>query len=314
MTAKVTCLGCAYLDLIFGIDELPNQDGKSIARSFAESGGGMAANSAVTVSRLGGQALWCGRLGDDDRGRRILEGLRQEEVNVQTAKLIPGTHSPQSVVLKDRTGNRAIIVHRAEFDDTDLSWLPMEQLLDADAVLADSSWIEGAVALLSAARAKGMPAVLDADTVSGQTPSRSAAMLRAVAAASHVVFSAPGLASLFAAPTPEEGLRQARNYAPFVAVTLGGDGVLWLDATGTVRHIPSFPVDAVETVGAGDIFHGAFAFALGRGQSEEDGLRLAAAVAAIKCAGEGGRVSFPRMPDVEKLLASERPAPLNLAT
>ncbi|MBB4112787.1 sulfofructose kinase [Rhizobium sp. BK226] len=300
MTVKVTCLGGAVLDLIYGVDELPHEDGKSIARSYAESGGGMAANAAVIVSRLGGQAIWCGRVGDDDKGRRILDGLRLEKVDVRTAKVVPGVQSSHSIVLKDRIGNRAIILYRSEALDFDPSWLPLEKLLVADAVLADNRWIEGAVALLSAARARGIPAVLDADSAGDDTT------LQAVSAASHVVFSAPGLAALFKTETPEEGLRRAHQHAPFVAVTLGSKGVLWLDENGATRHVPSFPVTAVETVGAGDIFHGAFAFALGRGQSEEDGLRFAAAAAAIKCAGEGGRESFPRMPDVEALLASPK--------
>ncbi|URK89446.1 sugar kinase (plasmid) [Rhizobium sp. RCAM05350] len=287
MTVKVTCLGGAVLDLIYGVDELPHEDGKSIARSFAESGGGMAANAAVIVSRLGGQAIWCGRVGDDDKGRRILDGLRLEKVDVRTAKVVSGIQSSHSIVLKDRIGNRAIILYRSEALEVDPSWLPLEKLLVADAVLADNRWIEGAVALLSAARARGIPAVLDADSAGDDTT------LKAVSAASHVVFSAPGLASLFKTKTPEEGLRRAQKHAPFVAVTLGSKGVLWLDESGAARHVPSFPVAAVETVGAGDIFHGAFAFALGRGQSEEDGLRFAAAAAAIKCAGEGGTRKLP---------------------
>lgn len=303
MTVKVSCLGGGVLDLIYGVDHLPSEDGKSSARSYAESGGGMAANAAVIVSRLGGQANWCGRVGDDDKGKRILEGLRHEGVDVETVRTVPGIQSSHSIVLKDLAGNRAIILYRAEGVDPDTSWIPLDRLLDADAVLADNRWVEGAVALLTAGRAKGLPAVLDADSAGDDST------LDAVRASTHAVFSAPGLAALFKINDPVKGLREAKKFAPFVAVTDGRRGVLWIGSDEVLRHLPAFKVDAVETVGAGDIFHGAFAYGLGVGMSEEEALRLASATAAVKCTGEGGRRSFPDMAHVQAFLG----APENVA-
>ena len=296
MSVKVSCLGGGVLDLIYGVDHLPSEDGKSSARSYAESGGGMAANAAVIVSRLGGRAIWCGRVGDDDKGKRILDGLRQENVDVSNARIFPGIQSSHSIVLKDMLGNRAIILYRAEGIDPDPSWLQLDALLDADAVLADNRWVEGAVAILTAGRSKGLPAILDADSAGDDST------LHAVRASTHAVFSAPGLSSLFKTDDPEHGLRLASEMAPFVAVTDGRRGVLWIGRDGALRHLPAFTVNAVETVGAGDIFHGAFAFGLGSGMSEEDSLRLASATAAVKCTGEGGRTSFPDMARVQEFL------------
>lgn len=297
MTTRVSCLGGAVLDLIYGVDALPSEDGKSVARSFMESGGGMAANAAVIVSRLGGAATWCGRIGDDDKGLRILNGLRQENVDVSTVLIIPGMHSAHSVVLKDRIGNRAIILFKPEKVDPDPSWLPLDRLLDADAVVADNRWIEGAAVLLAAARDKGLPAILDADAAGDLTT------LEAVKVASHVIFSAPGLASLFATEDIEAALRAAQDLAPFVAVTRGRKGVHWLDENARLRHLPAFAVDAVETVGAGDIFHGSFAYALGSGMPIEAALRFSSAASALKCTGEGGRKSYPNGTMVRDFLA-----------
>ena len=302
MSAKIACVGGAVLDLIYGVEQLPSQDGKFQALTYTESGGGMAANAAVVIRRLGGESLWCGRLGDDDMGRRIRDDLQTENVDVHLARFVPGVKSSHSIVLVDRDGNRAILLYRPDALDPDPSWLPLSEIVGGDAVLADNRWIEGAVAALSAARARGLPAILDADA-----PGENAS-LSAVAAASHVIFSASGLHDLFNAGDPAEGLRQAAAHAPFVAVTLGVKGVMWLGPDGAPRVLPAFPVRAAETVGAGDIFHGAFALALVEGHGEEQAIRFAAAVAAIKCSREGGRASFPLRTEVDDFLGRHQQA------
>jgi len=305
MTAKIACVGGAVIDLIYGVERLPSIDGKLHALSYMESGGGMAANAAVIIQRLGGKALWCGRLGDDDKGRRIRDDLQSEHVDVHLTRIIPGVQSSHSIVLVDRDGNRAIVLYRSDSLDADPSWLPMADITSGDAVLADNRWVPGAVAVLSAARAKGIPAILDADEAGDQSS------LAAVAAASHVIFSAAGLCDLFDTVDPAEGLRLAAKHAPFVAVTMGGDGVIWMDQTGAPRRLPAFSVAARETVGAGDIFHGAFALALVEGRTEEQALQFAAAVAAIKCTREGGRSSFPFRPEVIDFLDQHRATELS---
>ena len=68
MSVRVACVGGAVLDLAYGVETLPGTDGKTRALSFLEGGGGMAANAAVIVRRLGGEACWWGRVGDDDKG------------------------------------------------------------------------------------------------------------------------------------------------------------------------------------------------------------------------------------------------------
>jgi sulfofructose kinase len=293
MRPRINCIGGAVLDLIYGLDELPSHDGKIAVRYHAESGGGMAANAAVMISRLGGEARWCGRLGEDETGRSIRDGLRREGVDTRLARSFQGHASPHSVVLIDQVGRRSILLFRPEMNE-DPAWLPLAELLQADAILADNRWIAGAVATLSAARARGLPAILDAENA-------DAAAVATIASASHAIFSESGLAGLFDTHDPIEGLHRAAPHAPFVAVTLGDHGVMWLDAAGSPRHLPAFGVTAVETSGAGDVFHGAFAFALVTGRDEAAALSFAAAAAALKCAARGGRASFPSLAAVEAL-------------
>ncbi|HWJ75137.1 MAG TPA: PfkB family carbohydrate kinase [Kaistia sp.] len=296
MTIRIACVGGAVLDLIYGVDRLPGEDGKTHALSYLESGGGMAANAAVTVARLGGEASWWGRVGDDDKGARVLDGLRAEGIDVSRARIVAGAISSHSVVLGDRAGNRAIVLYRSAALDPDAGFLPLGEIAALDAVVADNRWIEGAVAALGEARRLGRFAVLDADAGTGP---RS---IEAVRMASHAIFSEPGLAEIYGATDPAEGLGRALEDCPFVAVTLGARGALWCSADGASGVVPAFPVEALETVGAGDVFHGAFAFALAGGEGEAAALRFAAAAAALKCARTGGRSSFPSRSAVDGLV------------
>ena len=305
MKVQVSCVGVAVLDLIYGVECLPSTDCKMYARSFVESGGGLAANAAAAVACLGGKAVLYSRVGDDAMGASALSGLSEVGVDIRNVRRIVGSQTPHSVVLVDPKGDRALIHFGSDLLDPDASWLPLQQILEGQVVLGDIAWTQGAVRALTAARNAGLPAVIDADT------STSALAIDAVAAASHVVFSRPGLASLFDTDDPEEGLRRAASRAPFVAVTLGAQGVLWLDQRGKLQSCPAIPVAAVETVGAGDVFHGAFALALAEGRNNRQAIQFAAAAAAIKCGRSGGRPSFPNRHEVDQLLAQDdcrRPA------
>lgn len=296
MKPSVACVGVAVLDLIYGVERLPSVDGKIRAHSLVESGGGMAANAAAAIARLGGQASWYGRVGDDELGAHALAGLAAEGVDASAARRIVGARTSHSVVLVDGRGDRAIVLYGSEALEPDASWLPLDKIVGNAVVLADIRWVEGAVRALAAARQAARPAVLDADA------SSNPAAIDAVKAASHVVFSASGLADLFKTCDPEEGLRRAARQAPFVAVTLGAKGVLWMDAGGALRRSPALPVTAQETLGAGDVFHGAFAVALAEGHGEERALTFAAAAAAVKCSRSGGRVSYPYRNEVDRCL------------
>ncbi len=286
MTVKVACVGVAVLDLIYGVERLPSTDSKIVSHSLVESGGGMAANAAATVARLGGRAVLYSRVGDDEMGLRTVSGLAGEGVDIRNVRRIAGARTSHSVVLVDRHGDRAIVLFGPDALDPDTSWLPLREIVENQVVLADIRWTNGAVQALTAARKAGLPAILDADT------STVSGAIDAVATSSHAVFSKAGLAGLFETDDPEEGLRRAAAHAPFVAVTLGAEGVVWLDENGKLERIPAIPIDAVETVGAGDVFHGAFALALAEGRDNRQALRFAAAAPRSSVRVAAGALAF----------------------
>ncbi len=286
------------LDAIYRVPAIPSQPTKVLATAFAECGGGMAANASVAVARLGGAAHYWGRLGDDELGSRILAQLAADQVDTTCVRRVAGCASPSTAILIDGAGERLVCIYNDPRLDHDASWLPLERVRAFAAVLADVRWPAGAAAVLDAARAAGLPAILDGDVGAPEAISDLARR------ATHAAFSEPGLALVAGTPAPGEGLRRiAAATSAIVGVTLGADGFLWRDGSQE-RWIPAPTVAAVDTLAAGDVWHGAFAVMLGEGQDVGTAARFANAAAAIKCTRFGGRQGAPARAEVEALLAT----------
>jgi sulfofructose kinase len=174
---------------------------------------------------------------------------------------------------------------------------PTGLVASVDAVLADNRFPDFVRPICLAARDRGLPVVLDADR-----PTQMSDDLFRIA--THVVFSSEclrattGLDDLAAALA-----RMADRTSSFLAVTQGAQDVLWREGV-TLRRSPVFAVKAVDTLGAGDIFHGAFALALAEGKAEIAAMRFAAAAAGLKCTRLGGSAGAPHRAEVDALLAT----------
>lgn len=297
MQAKIICLGHAVLDRIYTVAALTASPTKIRAKSFAESGGGMAANAAVAIARLGGDvALWS-RVGGDSAAAEIIAGLIREGVATAQVRRFADALSSTSAILVDPAGERLIVNHRGEGLPDDPGWLPLAEVSGVQAVLADARWAAGALALFGKARAGGVPTIFDADVGSHE-------ILPAILPLTDFcLFSQPGLREWRDGP-PADALRAALDAgARHAGVTMGGDGYAWLTPGKALQRQPGFPVEAVDTTGAGDAFHGAFALAVAVGRRPEEAARFAAAVAALKCAKPGGRAGLPTREETEKFLA-----------
>ena len=159
--------------------------------------------------------------------------------------------------------------------------------------MADTRWTSGAVKALDVAREQGIPGIVD-----GEAPIDPAIL----ELASHVAFSVQGLQSLTTAKTPREALEEIRgDLQGWACVTDGENGVFFTGPNG-IEHIPAFEVEVVDTLAAGDIWHGAFALRLAEGVEEQAAIRFANAVAALKCASSGGRSGSPVRAEVEEFL------------
>ena len=239
------------------VDEFPTSGSKVQASEFLITSGGQAGNAAVAVARLGGQCSYIGALGDhdDEVANTIVKTFAGENIDVSGALRVPGARSSVSLILIDAAGEKMIATRR----DQGLSKAAPDNAKAAvaavDAVLLDNRYANITMPICEAARARGIARVLDFDK---ETPADDPLLQ----ASTHVIASADALRGSSKLQDLRAALRKlGESYQGFLAVTDGHDGVYWLDS-GEVRHMPAFKVDAIDTLGAGDTFHGAFTFRL----------------------------------------------------
>ena len=305
---RALCVGHAVQDFVFSTPQIPQRAEKHRATGFSIVGGGPAATAAVAISKLGGHAQLVARVGDDVIADAIQRELEGYGVDCRHLNRFPGFQSSVSAVFVDARGERLIVNHTDASLPTDPSWLESSVSLEGvDVVLADTRWPEGAIVMLKRAREAGLPAVLDADVPVPKT-------VPLLQSATHVAFSMAGLKDYAecsdAMPDIEQALRQtAIRLKAWCCVTMGGDGVLIADGRDhqhnlAARTIPAFPVKPVDTLGAGDVWHGAFALALAEGADEIAAVKAASAAAAIKVTRPGGRAGAPTRVERDSLLES----------
>ena len=287
---RVICLGLSALDQVWRVPEFFSGGSQKIrAMEYATMGGGMAATAAVTVARLGGIAAFWGRGGDDAAGREMSKALSEHGVDVSQFRLFPDGQSSVSGILVDVGGERQIVNFRGHFPEQ-ADWLPLGEVRAASAVLADPRWLTGAVALFNAARENAVPTVLDADVADVDV------FETLLPLTDHAIFSEPALRG-FAGTSDDAALARIAEFGCSVAaVTRGANGVSWL-VDNVRRHQPAYAVNAIDTTGAGDVFHGAYALAIGARLETSDVMSFAAAAAALKCTRPGGRAGIPSLED-----------------
>ncbi len=308
---SVACVGLATLDLVFGVSSLPQVAKKFYATRLTSVCGGPAANAAITMARLGGTARFIGCLGDDRAGRQIADDLESAGVNLEHVKTVRGATSSTSAVIVDAAGERLIL----NFSDPRL----LLDLANSDpafddcqAVLSDSKWLTAAHEALLAAKKAGIPGVLDYDSTSSAIQDRSD--VDALAMASHIIFSAPALMERTGTRDVVQGLNQvAGETEAWLAVTLGGEGVIWLNDMDA-QHLPAFEVSVIETLGAGDVFHGAFTLELARGKSETEAVNTASAASAIRCTRVGGPDAIPTSIELQFFMEKNASKELHVTT
>lgn len=251
--------------------------------------GGNAANAARAIARLGGRAELLVRLGDDDVAAQIRAELQREGIGHGLSPPLPGCQTSRSAILIEPDGARTIAnMFDPAFPDQP-DWMPDALLPQTCAVLGDIRWETASLRLLELARRARLPGVLDGD--------RAPRDVRLIDAASHIVFSMQGLAELTGIAEPRAALSafahaQVTGGDRFFAVTDGPNGV-YARIDGRIVHVPAPAVVAVDTLGAGDVWHGAFALALAEAQGLADALLFANAAAALKCSRAGGGAGAP---------------------
>jgi sugar/nucleoside kinase (ribokinase family) len=265
----VVCVGLATQDTILAVPSHPPEDGRVVATDCVEAGGGPAATAAVALARLGVDVAFVGAVGDDATGATIRADLAGEGVDVSGLLLVPGARSPRSTILVGPDGSRTI-VH-----------LPGTAAIRVDPdLLRAAEWVHVDHAGYPAVRGLGTRLSVDAGN---PIPGLDLA---------EVALYAPTESAL--GGDLERTARAAvAAGAKLVVVTRGADGSAAVTNEGEFIVVPAPPVDAVSTLGAGDVFHGALLAQLVRNVPLRDALAAANRIAAQSCRALDGRSAIP---------------------
>jgi sulfofructose kinase len=290
----VLCVGHAAFDLTFSVESHPAPDEKMSASALAACGGGPAATAALAAARFGCSAAYAGYLGNDDFGRRHFRELA--EAGVDTRWVVRGgAPTPVSVSLVKPDGSRALVNYREKTPK-----------LSADAVdpagcrpgiaLFDGHEPDLSAALVGPFREKGVFTLLDAGSLHPGTEHLASRV-------DYLVASETFARQYTGQSDPEKAAARLADAAPVAVVTLGGRGLVWRSGSDAGK-VAAFAVDAADTTGAGDVFHGVLAACIATGREWAWSLRCAAAAAGLSCTRLGARSAIPSREDILAILRS----------
>jgi sulfofructose kinase len=298
----VLAIGTAAYDLFFPLAGWLEENRKYEIPASRESGGGPAANAAYLLSLWGVPSALACALGDDLYGRRILEEFRQAGTDLRLTEVRAGAATPLSVILVNTANGSRTLVNRlppAEPLRFGPEALRVLAELAPEVLLFDGHQPEAALQAMGLfPRAR---TILDAGSRRRGTE-LLAPRVEFLVPSERFARAVTGEAEL----ESEEGCMRClqalrRLNGRQVVVTLGERGVLYLE-DGEARRLPAFPVRAVDTTGAGDIFHGAFAYGVLQGWALSRTVRFAAMAAALSVTRPGGRSSIPALAEVQAAL------------
>ena len=295
LAPRLLMVGMSCLDQSWQVEAFPPSRSRTPATAFREQGGGPAATAAVTAARLGASASLWSVHGDDGNGRRLCAELEGYGVDVRCVRALPEAVTPVSAVLVAPGGERFIFPYRdPRLAEVGGDW-ELEGL-DFACVLVDTRYPNLSERVLVEAARLGIPSVGDFG---------DAAHWHLARYAEHLIVSeecaAQVCGDVWDPDAPELALAYLRQLeGQTVGVTLGTRGFVY-DAGDGPSWAAAMPIDAVDTTGAGDVFHGAYTYALAQGWDAAVRAQFASAAAALSCRGVG-REAIPTLGEVGDFL------------
>ncbi|MFO7937328.1 MAG: PfkB family carbohydrate kinase [Kiritimatiellia bacterium] len=284
---KIIGLGYCGMDYLCVVPRIPFDDKVEIIESLVQ-GGGPSATAVVAASRLGADTAFYGSIGDDGRGKQIIDAFKSEDVDAAGLKIRRNAESPAAYCWIDQaSGKRSIAWTHGDAAPLKPEDINSELLGNADVLHLDGHQTEAAIAAAKEARSQGVLVSLDAGTL---LPG-----IEELMELSDIVIASEKFAQAFTDFGREtDSIRKlffgARKFA---GVTSGKNGSLGFDGVNIMRCPLHEVKEVVDTTGAGDVYHGAFAVGAARGMSWEQCMRFATVVAALKCTALGGRTAIP---------------------
>lgn len=295
----VVGLGLNATDTLLVVPHFPAYAGKVPFDREVVSPGGQVASAMVACARLGLRAKYIGTIGDDERGRIQIESLRRWGVNLDHVQMRPNCPNQSAYIIIDRaTGERTVLWSRPECLRIDPSEVTPEQITCARLLHIDGHDTPAVEHGARIARRAGIPVTVDVDTIYHGFD-------KVLPLVDYLIASSEFPVQWTNERDPFKALAMIRReYGMKVAaMTLGAHGSLALDEGGFV-YSPAFVVDCVDTTGAGDVFHGAFCYAVLQGMPMREALEFSNAMAALNCTALGARGGIAGLDEIRRLMAA----------
>jgi sulfofructose kinase len=292
----VTGLGQCCLDYLGLIDSYPKVDSKKEVLEWHEQGGGPVATALVVLSRLGLKCKFFGIIGDDAAGERIRKSLKDEGIDVSgLIKREKASSQIAFIAIEKQTGRRTIFWRRPSGKPLKPDEIEDKFLVGSKFLILDGLMKEVSLYAAGRARELNIPIMLDAGK-------KRSGMLQ-IAKLSDYVVTSEEFARELGWTLSHKALKNIQKDLGIKAltITLGKRGSLTI-ADDQFIHAPAFQVDAIDTTGAGDVFHGGYIYGLLQKWKFKDILIFASAVAAMKCTKVGGRTGIPGITECMKFL------------
>ncbi len=294
----VVGVGLNATDTLLVVPHFPAYAGKVPFQEEILSPGGQVASAVVTCARLGLRAKYIGTVGDDERGRVQMESLVRSGVNLDHVQLRKGCSNQSAYIIIDRsTGERTVLWRRPECLRIDPSEITPDQITCARLLHIDGHDTAAVEHAARIAHRAGIPVTVDVDTIYHGFD-------RVLPHVDYLVTSSEFPMQWTNESDPFRALEMLqREYGMRVAaMTLGAHGALALE-NGAFLYSPAFVVNCVDTTGAGDVFHGAFCYAVLRGMEMREALDFSNAMAALNCMALGARGGIRGLDEARQLMS-----------
>lgn len=299
-TPRAVGIGTSSVDHLCLVTRHPRLDAKQPLVHYEVQPGGQVPTALVALQRWGTPTAYVGNFADDPGGILARSALAREGVDLTATRVEPNTVQPVSVILIDQvTGERSVLhQNNPKLERVELDAHAIRAIQSAQIVLLDAVDLSAAITAARLAKKGGGLVVLDVD--------RPAPGMEELLHLTDVLITAPDFPlRLTGKERLAAALHEACRFGPwFAAATLGPGGVVAC-VRGREYFVPGYPVCAVDSTGAGDVFHAGCIFGLLHDWPVERTLRFAAAAAALKCRKIGGRPGIPKVEDAWKLVGEE---------
>lgn len=288
MKKTIVGIGACVMDTLYRVPKYPTEDTKCRATESKTAGGGPCATGLVAVRKLGADAAYIGNLSSDAGGRFLYSDFKKYGVDVSNVTVLDGYRSFTSVLcLSEGAKSHTCIFDKGDLPALALNEAQKDAIKGAALLLVDGNELDAAVDAAKLARAYGVPVLYDCG---GLYPNveRLLEYTDIMIPSEEFAMGHTGKAS-----AADAAVALYEMYHPeVVIVTQGKCGGTYYDGE-TLTKYPAYPAEVVDSNGAGDVFHGAYAYAVTKGISYLSACHFASATSAIKCMGFGARESVP---------------------